>query len=323
MASYRRGAKGPEVERIQGRLREEGLYAGPLDGIFGGGTEAAVRRFQRRRGLTVDGVVGALTWAALFPEAEIPEPAIARAPLAQRTLALTGSFETGKPVPECFCGISGDFDGQGISFGALQWNLGQGSLQPLLKKMVSDHPRVTEAVFGAHTPELQAVLRSSREDQLEWARSVQDLRRFRLYEPWRGFFKTLGRTPEFQAIETDGAQRLYRSAQGLCRRYGVRSQRALALMFDIKVQNGGIPARVRAQIERDLAQLAPDLPEDEAEPTRLEIIATRRAHASNPRWVEDVLRRKLTIARGRGVVHGHHYELDEQYGIGLAPYGRA
>jgi peptidoglycan hydrolase-like protein with peptidoglycan-binding domain len=37
-----------------------------MDGIFGAKTLAAVRAFQRSRGLTVDGVVGPLTWGALF-----------------------------------------------------------------------------------------------------------------------------------------------------------------------------------------------------------------------------------------------------------------
>jgi hypothetical protein len=50
-------------------------------------------------------------------------------PLAGRSLALTGSFETGKLPPDCFSALAGDFDGQGLSFGALQWNIEQGSLQ--------------------------------------------------------------------------------------------------------------------------------------------------------------------------------------------------
>lgn len=320
MANYRRGSKGPEVERIQTRLRDLGLYRGPIDGDFGGGTESAVRAFQRGEGLGVDGVVGPNTWGRLLAQEEIPEPEMASQSLARRCLALTGSFETGCPVPECFAGLSGDFDGQGISFGALQWNLGQGSLQPLLKEMDEVHPDVMEEVFDAHYPELQAVLASSRAEQLEWARAIQDPHRFLLFQPWRGFFKTLGRREEFQQIEVKYAGRLYRSALSLRRKYGLRSERAVALLFDIKVQNGSIPGRVHAQIERDFASLDPELEANAAEAARLRIVANRRAEASNPRWVEDVRRRKLTIAEGRGTVHGYHYVLEEQYGIGLEPF---
>ncbi|HEX8021279.1 N-acetylmuramoyl-L-alanine amidase [Mucilaginibacter sp.] len=35
------------------------------DGVFGGGTEAAVRTFQREKGLVPDGIVGPITWAAI------------------------------------------------------------------------------------------------------------------------------------------------------------------------------------------------------------------------------------------------------------------
>ncbi len=42
-----------------------GYYDGRVDGVFGADTSAAVRHFQRRNGLTPDGVVGPTTWAAL------------------------------------------------------------------------------------------------------------------------------------------------------------------------------------------------------------------------------------------------------------------
>lgn len=42
MALFQRGLRGPEVAKIQTRLRELALYAGPIDGDFGGGTESAV-----------------------------------------------------------------------------------------------------------------------------------------------------------------------------------------------------------------------------------------------------------------------------------------
>jgi hypothetical protein len=279
MAIYHRGSTGPEVRRIQDRFQELGHYRGPLDGIYGGGTESAVRAFQRDEEILVDGVVGPQTWDRLFDDDEIPAPAITDEPLAYRTLALTGSFETGAPLPDCFAGLSGDFDGQGISFGALQWNLGQGSLQPLLERMDRSHPEVMEEVFGEHRDELRTVLQASHEEQLQWARSVQDTRRDVLHEPWRGLFKTLGRREEFQDIQVEAAERLYDAAVDLAEGYDVESERAVALMFDIKVQNGSIPSPVRAQIERAFDRL----PEESGEEARLRVVANRRAEASNPR----------------------------------------
>lgn len=41
-----------------------------IDGAFGPNTEAAVRHFQHRKGLVVDGIVGAKTWAALILNVE-------------------------------------------------------------------------------------------------------------------------------------------------------------------------------------------------------------------------------------------------------------
>jgi len=60
-----RGSTGPYVRELQERLERLGFDPGPLDGIFGPRTEAAVTRFQRSRGLVPDGVVGPATWKAL------------------------------------------------------------------------------------------------------------------------------------------------------------------------------------------------------------------------------------------------------------------
>jgi N-acetylmuramoyl-L-alanine amidase len=61
----RKGAVGPGVRRLQERLRQVGVYDGPIDGGFGEQTEAAVKAAQRRFKLTDDGVVGGATWDAL------------------------------------------------------------------------------------------------------------------------------------------------------------------------------------------------------------------------------------------------------------------
>lgn len=62
-----RGSKGDRVEQLQRALKSAGHYLLTIDGDFGPGTEGAVKTFQRARGLTVDGKVGRLTWAALEP----------------------------------------------------------------------------------------------------------------------------------------------------------------------------------------------------------------------------------------------------------------
>lgn len=62
------GSTGPQVSELQRRLHNAfASYAGtlPVDGDFGPLTDAAVREFQRRSGLTVDGIVGPQTAAAL------------------------------------------------------------------------------------------------------------------------------------------------------------------------------------------------------------------------------------------------------------------
>lgn len=63
--SLRRGSTGQLVTQVQTKLKRWGYYTGAVDGIFGKSTEAAVRAFQRKNGLTVDGIVGPRTAAAL------------------------------------------------------------------------------------------------------------------------------------------------------------------------------------------------------------------------------------------------------------------
>lgn len=64
-AVLRQGAKGGEVKEVQRRLKNWGYYAGEVDGVFGAKTRAAVVAFQKKNGLTADGIVGAATYRAL------------------------------------------------------------------------------------------------------------------------------------------------------------------------------------------------------------------------------------------------------------------
>ncbi|NKI40907.1 peptidoglycan-binding protein [Streptomyces physcomitrii] len=60
------GASGAQVKAVQKLLKAQDFDAGEVDGKFGPTTVSAVKAFQKSRGLTADGVVGAKTWTALL-----------------------------------------------------------------------------------------------------------------------------------------------------------------------------------------------------------------------------------------------------------------
>ncbi|MEM9002475.1 MAG: peptidoglycan-binding protein [Cyanobacteria bacterium P01_F01_bin.86] len=66
LPTLRSGMHGPAVASVQETLTTLGLYNGALDGVFGPGTEAAVKAFQRSVDLVDDGIVGPATWGALL-----------------------------------------------------------------------------------------------------------------------------------------------------------------------------------------------------------------------------------------------------------------
>ena len=63
--TFQRGSSGDTVTAIQQKLSAWGYYNGAIDGIYGSRTEAAVRYFQQKNGLAVDGKAGPATLAAL------------------------------------------------------------------------------------------------------------------------------------------------------------------------------------------------------------------------------------------------------------------
>ena len=79
LAGPAESAGNPEIAALQVGLSSRGLYSGTVDGVLGPGTSDAVRRFQRKAGLSANGVAGAETRAALGRYGR-------RAPLGRRSL---------------------------------------------------------------------------------------------------------------------------------------------------------------------------------------------------------------------------------------------
>lgn len=59
------GSRGSEVTQIQTKLKRWGYYSGNVDGIYGSQTVVAVKKFQKKNGLAVDGIAGKNTLAAM------------------------------------------------------------------------------------------------------------------------------------------------------------------------------------------------------------------------------------------------------------------
>src|SRR3979409_173204 len=71
----RKGSTDPAVRDLQQALKALGHDPGPIDGVFGDATESTVKAFQQEKEITVDGVVGKVTWINI-DEADQSEPVL-------------------------------------------------------------------------------------------------------------------------------------------------------------------------------------------------------------------------------------------------------
>ena len=89
--SLRKGATGAAVKTLQTNLKKLGFYTAYVDGSFGSTTESAVKAFQKKYGLTADGVAGSATLKKI-------ESAVASASSGKITTERLDWFNGGKYV---------------------------------------------------------------------------------------------------------------------------------------------------------------------------------------------------------------------------------
>ncbi len=224
--------------------------------------------------------------------------------LPPKLLRLTGAFEGG--------GVAGNFDGQILSFGPLQWNLGRNTLEAVLLDIYRKNPNLVAYLMGrdfTRILETEASLPGDHLLECFIKANVLD-KQGRVAPPWKARFLRLAETPEAQAAFVRAAKEYLDKAQQLCETLGFESERGLALCFDVAVQNGA-PRQDHIQAYRRQAR-------SKEEWKNLKTFAKVVADLSNPRWREDVLSRKTTIAVGSGTVHGRFYDLEKDFGISYA-----
>jgi hypothetical protein len=255
-----------------------------------------------------------------------PKVLSAESPLLQRVLAMTASFETSMAFPDCFGATTGNFDGQGMSYGALQWNFEQGSLQPILKSMRDTYADQFKEALGPLHQELATILDASKEEQLRWVKNIQFTRVVNgrtiwyLSENWKSAFRQLGLTAGMIELEVRNARARFEIALQNCVHFALTTERGAALLFDINVQNGRVDVGGAGQrITQDYGTIDPKLTPDAIQIARMRIIANRRADVTAEAWREDVRKRKLTIAEGKGTVHGKEYDLERDFVLRIAP----
>ncbi len=93
-----KGMKGEDVKAVQVRLVALGYYDGKLDGVYGDGTREAVKLFQARNAVKVDGKVGPRTLAKLMASTAVPAWGAAEPDTDDETVTVVPG--TGTALPE-------------------------------------------------------------------------------------------------------------------------------------------------------------------------------------------------------------------------------
>jgi peptidoglycan hydrolase-like protein with peptidoglycan-binding domain len=288
---FARGVRGEIVRRMQRRLTERGFDTRGIDGIFAGDTFRAVQAFQGSEGLAATGEVDGDTWQALLG---VPVP-----PVRDRALGVTGAFEGND-----FTMAEGNFDGAGLTWGIIGFNLGSGTLQKILLTIQASHPQRIEQAFGSLAGQLFQILAEPIARQIAFADSISlGKTKEQLQAPWLTAFQKFGEFPEVQEAQLDLADReFFQPALKTAESLGFETELGRALAFDIHVQNGGLRPDARAQIEEQLA-LHPIGSEQDKRVIVANAVADK-TRTKDPKIRADVRARKLTLATGAGTVHG-------------------
>ncbi len=288
-----KGARGELVRKLQLSLTGLGFDPQGADGKFGKNTETAVKAFQQAGGLEPeDGKVRVSTWTKITGS---PVPTT-----QERSLQVTAAFEG-----HGFTLAQGNWDGAGITWGIIGFTLKHGELSKIILTIHNQNPALVQQAFGDNSEELISVMTSPKAVQMQFANSISlGTTKTSIKEPWLSGFKAFGEIVEVQALQLQFADQDYgQPALETATKFGLQSELGRALAFDIHVQNGGIKASAKKDIEAAVEEtpISTEL--------QLRVIIANAVADNSKSYQEDVRSRKLAIATGTGKVHGDTYVL--------------
>jgi hypothetical protein len=271
-----------------------------------------------------DAIEGELEWLDEMESEANALEAAGLSPAERKALDITSTLETGKRGG--FYGLSGNFDGQGLSFGLVNWTIGTGSLQPLLRDFAKEQPARWTAIFGDDAESFRALIMPKGDaathnqhrfaiEQMNAKQTINGRTVWAIREPWRSRFLKLSEDATFRQIQIRYVRDLLIRAAYFCRYFGLKSERAFAFMFDAVSSHGkwwltrkfGNVEKRRQLIETRLAARFGHNPPPERD--LLLLIADILAETSAPRWASKVRARK------RWFVTGEHPRAKELAGL--------
>jgi hypothetical protein len=244
--------------------------------------------------------------------------------LLELCVKITGTFENGVPT---YYAVTGNFDGQGISVGVLQWCAGQGSLQTLLSKIAEKMTWDTMQTYFHSDIHHFAMLKPA--EAVQWCIDHYIAEGSTNIDPaaktcWQNM---LQQQASIDAQIEYATNTVLNRAQVLVNTFcpdTPNSTRATAFFFDLVTQSGGMQNQ-RGKVDPLPSGATPDLTEalafaqtqnlkvagmwevtTQSDPfaARLLYYAYERSKLSNPQYIWDAFSRRGAIACRTGIVHG-------------------
>lgn len=242
--------------------------------------------------------------------------------IKERTIAMSGFFETSAGYPTCFGVTSGNHDGAGLSHGVLQYNLGTGSLQPFWNYLNTNFNQLCRDTFGAYYQEWADLLVMSNANAVAWGDSISlgtTPEEKRQIDPtWKAMFQVLGESQPSIEKQMTYAEGWRPNAEKWFKALGLWSRRGFALMWDISVQQGRFfPLN---ECYHRFQQIDPTgKTREEIEEEKLNIIVDRTAWSNRPGGASQIVYdRKMMLINGTGNYYGAIFDMS-QYDLNYEP----
>ena len=149
-------------------------------------------------------------------------------------------FETSNYYPECYGITSGNWDDQAISHGVLQYNFGQGTLQPLWNHLNTNYNQLCRDIFGADYQQWADLINAPLAEQRIFGTNIIDPNNsHKIINPWKDYFMTLGTSQPSIDKQIEMSDSWHSNGLKWFKNLGLYSRRAYALCFDISVFRWG------------------------------------------------------------------------------------